>query len=58
MSLLDEENGTVFFYKLRTLFFDDNQDDDHILSIIRSEPIKIIGNMLFILTKSYNEKLT
>lgn len=54
MSLLDEENGTAFFYKLKVLFFDENQDDDHMLSVIRSEPIKIIGNMLFVLTKSYN----
>jgi hypothetical protein len=57
MSLLDEENGTAIFYKLKALFFDENQDDEHIINAIRQEPIKIVGNMFYELTKSYNHKL-
>ena len=57
MSLPDEENSTAIFYKLKSLFFDENQDDEHIIKTIRQDPIKTVGSMLYELTKSYNEKL-
>ena len=54
MSLPDEESALTIFYKLKNLFFDEGQDEEHIASLIRQEPIKTIGTVILLLTKSYN----
>lgn len=57
MSIPNEESGIFFFDKIKHMFFDGSTDDQEIISIIRADPFKSVGNMFLHLTLEYNKKV-
>ncbi len=55
--MTNEDNGSLMFFKLKNIFFEEHLDEEQIASIIRDSPIKVIDKILTKITDYYNTKV-